>query len=217
MYIFDEYKDWSELYGSCRALHSINAVRFDYITNAICIKNKNILDIGCGGGILSEKLRLHGANVTGIDKSKILIDIARRNYNSNVLYVNTDIEHFNSNVKYDIIVCMEVIEHLKNISMFFDFLYKIKSHNTQLFVSSLDKSILNYLEIIFFGEYVSKILQKNTHNYDNFTSIAELCCYFKENKFFIEDIKFIKYYPLLNFAVLSNIKSFNYVIKVRLC
>lgn len=215
--IFDRYKDWCELYGSCKALHSINTVRLDYIINTVCVKRKNILDIGCGGGILSEKLSLRGANVTGIDKSNTLINVAKRKYDSNVEYINVDIINFNSNVKYDIIICMEVVEHLRDIDVFFKFLNKMKSDNTHVFISSLDKTILSYLEIIFFGEYVAKILQKNTHIYTKFIDIFELCCKFKKNNFFVEDIKFIKYHSLINFSILSNISSYNYIIKANLC
>ncbi|HFL8819522.1 MAG TPA: bifunctional 2-polyprenyl-6-hydroxyphenol methylase/3-demethylubiquinol 3-O-methyltransferase UbiG [Candidatus Azoamicus sp. OHIO2] len=216
--IFDKYMDWLDLYGSCKALHSINNIRFNYIIDSVCIKNKKILDIGCGGGILSEKLSLHGANVIGIDKSAVLIDIAKKKrIVSNTIYVNTDLLNFISNIKYDIIVCMEILEHLKDINIFFDFLIRIKSNNTQLFVSSLDKTLRSYFQFIFFGEYVVKTLKKNTHDYSCFLNIDKLCHELQKYQFIVEDIKFIKYHYLTNFSTLSHVTSPNYIIKVKVC
>ncbi|HIH2763630.1 MAG TPA: bifunctional 2-polyprenyl-6-hydroxyphenol methylase/3-demethylubiquinol 3-O-methyltransferase UbiG [Candidatus Azoamicus sp.] len=155
-----------------KPLHLLNNLRFDYILKKNKFKNKSILDLGCGIGMLSEKLSLHGGVVTGIDKSSSLIKIALENARKKKLSIKYLCSNFlsveNFNFKFDIIICTEVIEHLDDIFNFFIFLDKVSKKNTIIFISSLNKNLISYFKIILLGEFFSGTLVKNTHNIDSF-------------------------------------------------
>lgn len=217
--IFDFYNDWGKIYGSCSPLHAINKIRFDYIKSNIFLKGKKILDIGCGGGILSTKLALHGAFVTGIDKSSHLIDVAKNVSNKNIYlkYINIDILKFNSDIKYDIILCMEVLEHFSSINLLLSKIKDFCNTDTQIFISSLDKNFKCYLDIIFFGEYVIKKLHKGTHFYNDFIDIRYLLYLFSKFNYLLQDIKFIKYNLLTNLATMHFVNFYNYIVRLKIC
>ena len=114
--LFDEYAyDWWNKTGSYKRLHKLNPQRLEYILSRSEIKNKKILDIGCGGGILSEELSKMGAKVTGIDSSKKSISIAKKHAkekNLDIEYINGSILDISNLGKYDCIICFEMIEHI---------------------------------------------------------------------------------------------------------
>ncbi|HFL8824388.1 MAG TPA: bifunctional 2-polyprenyl-6-hydroxyphenol methylase/3-demethylubiquinol 3-O-methyltransferase UbiG [Candidatus Azoamicus sp. OHIO1] len=211
-------ENWWDLNGPCKALHSLNNVRLNYIKNKTPITNKNIIDLGCGGGILSEKLTLHNGNVTGIDNSKELILIAKNHSkNKKTQYLNYDIENFsktNKN-KFDIIICMEVIEHIKDPIKLINLCKEILNINGDIFLSSLNKNIKTYLNMIFFGEYITKKIPKGTHLYNNFISPKYLNEILKINNLEIIDIKGIKYNPLTNLSKISNNPNNNYIAHIK--
>ncbi len=219
--IFDSYDDWLDSNGSCSPLHAINDIRFNYIKTQCDVKNKKILDLGCGGGLLSLKLSKHGAYVIGLDKSKNLIDIANINVLTTkinrIKYINLDFLEFKSNLKFDVILCMEMIEHLNNINDFFIFLNNVASSNTLIFISSLDKCFISYFNIIFFGEYILKKLKKNTHDYFKFLTMKNMINLFDKNKFNIIDVFYMNYNFFFNFASFSYNITHNYILKIKKC
>lgn len=212
--------NWWNKQGPCEPLHSLNATRFNYIKNTSIIKNKTILDIGCGGGILSEKLALHGAKVTGIDISNSLINIAKTHSklkNLKIIYKNYDINTFckENNKKFDIIICMEILEHINKKNSFFKNLKFLSTSNGLLFISSINKTIETYIYIILFGEYINQKIEKKTHLYENFISINEIKYNLNKINFTIQNIKNLKYNPLLKYSIISKNIPKNYIIKIR--
>ena len=172
--IFDELSnDWWNETGSFEALHSFNPIRIEFILNLIgkSIKSLNILDIGCGGGILCEPLARLGANVTGIDENEKAILVARKHakkMNLRINYKKGNITDISFQKKFDIITCMEVLEHVDSV----DLLIKKSReslNNGGFFVgSTINQTITSYLTAIFFAENILKIVPKNTHEWNKF-------------------------------------------------
>lgn len=220
MNIFDVIsKAWWEKKNICQPLHIINNIRFSYIRSKTNIKNKNILDIGCGGGILTEKLARHGGNITAIDKSKELIKIAKSRLNSSydITYINIDTTEFlkKNTEKFDIILCMELLEHIKNKNQVIDLIKHIMNKNCFLIISSLNKNLITYIKIIFFAEYVIKKMPKNTHTFENFIKIRDINSYIDEIK--IIDIKEIYYNYILGYSTIKKNPSINYILTLKKC
>ncbi len=172
--VFDELSDeWWDKDGGFSALHSYNPVRIDFILKNLKqdIKSKRVLDIGCGGGILCEPLARLKANVTGIDENKAAINIAKRHAEINKLnisYLNTSIDEAKFEEKFDIITCMEVIEHVKDLkSLLIGIRNNLKPNG--LFVgSTINKTLISYFSTIFLAENILKIVPKNTHQWDDY-------------------------------------------------
>ena len=172
--IFDELSNewWNET-GNFEALHSFNPIRIKFILNLIgkSIKSLNILDIGCGGGILCEPLARLGANVTGIDENKKAILVARehaKKMNLKINYKLGNITDINFQKKFDVITCMEVLEHVDSV----DLLIKKSREsliNGGFFVgSTINQTITSYLTAIFFAENILRIVPKTTHEWTKF-------------------------------------------------
>lgn len=201
-----------------RPLYLLNDVRFNYILKRVNLKSKVILDLGCGIGLLSEKLALHGGVVTGIDKSDLLVKLAFKNAVRNGLNINylcydfLSIKHVD--FIFDVIVCTEVLEHLDNIFKLFYFLDKVSKKHTMIFMSSLNKNIFSYFKIIFLGEFVSKNLIKNTHKYEQFVNACNLKSQLENFGFIINDIKYLNYNFIFKYAFLKHNFSVNYIIEL---
>ena len=172
--IFDELSNewWNET-GNFGALHSFNPIRIKFILNLIekSIKSLNILDIGCGGGILCEPLARLGANVTGIDENKKAILVAREHAKKMKLkinYIQDNITDIIFQKKFDIITCMEVLEHVDSVDLLIK-KSKESLNNGGFFVgSTINQTITSYLTAIFFAENILRIVPKTTHEWNKF-------------------------------------------------
>lgn len=211
-------KNWWDKKNICQPLHIINNIRFNYIKSKTNILNKNILDLGCGGGILTEKLAQHGAKITALDKSKELIKIAKSRIISSsneINYVNIDITTFlkKCKTKFDIIICMELLEHIENKNPIINLFKNMLNDNGTIIISSLNKNILTYIKIILFGEFIFKKLHKNTHIFDKLIKLNEIKNY--ENKLKITDIKEIKYNSIFKYSKINKIPEINYILTLK--
>lgn len=196
-----------------KPLHLINNIRFDYINSMCNLKGKKVLDIGCGIGLLANKCALHGAKVVALDQSKCAIDLAVQNSTlNNIKYINLNLSEFYSAEVYDVIICMEVLEHLKDIKVLINILKNCINSSTVFFISSLKKDFFVYVKYILFGEYVLGSLKKNTHLYDNFYNILTINSELYNHRIFLNDIKFIKYNHLFNYSSLSFKIGSNYIL-----
>ena len=211
-------KNWWNKRNICQPLHIINNIRFNYIKSKTNLINKNILDLGCGGGILTEKLAKHGGKITALDKSKELINIAksRSNFLSlQINYLNIDIINFlkNCQTKFDVIICMELLEHLENKHHIIHLFKNILNKNGIIIISSLNKNILTYIKIILFGEFILKKLHKNTHIFNKLIKVYKMKNY--ETKLKIIDIKEIKYDPIFKYSKINKIPEINYILTLK--
>ena len=186
--------DWWSKNGKFKILHDIQPIRIKYILEALNKKNLNntkILDIGCGGGLISEGLTKIGASVTGIDFIKENINIAKIHAKKNNLKINYVVKNFEKEKitsKYDVIIILEVLEHLSNWE---EFLKKIKFNlkkNGVLIISTINRNLISKFLTLDIGENLLKIIPINTHTFYKFIKPEELEQALSSNSF--KNIKF---------------------------
>lgn len=211
-------KVWWDPKGSLKPLHSMNLVRIPFIRDGLVqcslaerqekpLKDKKILDVGCGGGILSEGLARIGAVVTGIDASKELIDLAEahksydpRIANNQPAYINETVEeHINQRSNYyDCVVASEVIEHVNNKEIFVKACAKALKPGGRVFFTTPNKTQLSNFGSIFLAENVLKIVPRGTHQYEKFITPNELRFLLERNDCHVEVIHGLFYNFLTN-------------------
>jgi len=217
--------EWWDPEGKFKPLHKFNPVRIKYIKEHLIqhfkingkkkpLKNINILDIGCGGGLLSEPMFNLGANVTGIDASEKNINIAKNHAKRkklNINYLVSSPEKMNPNSKFDVILNMEIVEHVKDV----DFFIKNSSHclkkNGLMFVATLNKTIKSYLFAIIGAEYFLRWLPIGTHEWDKFLKPLELVKYCENHSLILQKLDGMIFNPFLNQWKVSDDKSVNYI------
>ena len=212
--LFDEYAyDWWNKTGNYRLLHKLNPLRLEYILSRIEIKNKKILDIGCGGGILSEELSKMGANVTGIDSSKKSINIAKKHANEQDLeieYINGSILDVSDLGKFDCIVCFEMIEHILNPKKLIEKIETISQKRSHLFMSTINRNLKSFVFAKIFAEYILNIVPRGTHQYAKFITPYELNNMLEQHDFKINSIDGILFNPINESFTLGNDTEVNY-------
>ena len=180
--------EWWDPEGNFKPLHKFNPVRIKYIKESIVknfkLKNKsktlsgiNILDIGCGGGLLSEPMSRMGANVTGIDASAKNIKIARLHSKKNKLKINylcSSPEKLKIEKKFDVILNMEIVEHVEDIDFFLKSCSKLLKKNGLMFVATINKTLKSYVFAIVGAEYVLRWLPIGTHEWEKFVKPEDL-------------------------------------------
>ena len=219
-------QDWWNPHGKFKPLHLFNPVRIKYIKEKLIahfklnketpfpLKNINILDIGCGGGLLSEPLCRLGANVTGIDASKKNIDVAKfhaKEMDLKINYVHCSPENLKIYKKFNVILNMEVVEHVENVNFFIKSSSKLLKKNGLMFVATLNKTLKSYIFAIIGAEYVLRWLPIGTHDWQNFLEPEKLIDYGKNNSLELIGIDGIKFNPILNNWKVSEDKSVNYI------
>ena len=205
--------DWWSKNGKFKILHDIQNIRIKYIQEVLNknkLNNTKILDIGCGGGLISEGLAKIGANVTGIDFVKDNINVAKQHAKKNNLkikFILKDFEKENITSKFDVIVVFEVLEHLNDWQ---SFLKKIRSNmnkNGVLILSTINKNLLSKILTLDIAENLLKWIPLQTHNYYKFIKPEELEFFLCTNNF--KNIKFkgLTYDPFkLNWRLSKNTK-----------
>ena len=180
--------EWWDPEGKFKPLHKFNPTRIKYIKENIInnfkLKNKlrplsgiNILDIGCGGGLLSEPMSRMGANVTGIDASDKNIKIAKLHSKKNKLKINylcSSPEKLKITKKFDVILNMEIVEHVEDIEFFLKSCSKLLKKNGLMFVATINKTLKSYVFAIVGAEYVLRWLPIGTHEWEKFVKPEDL-------------------------------------------
>ena len=220
-------EEWWDVNGKFKPLHMFNPVRIDYITENIkkhfniqsgesnFLEGLKILDIGCGGGLISEPMARLGANVTGIDASEKNIKIAKLHSKKNGLkinYLNNSPENLSYFEEFDIILNLEIIEHVDNVNLYIKSCYKLLKKNGLMFTATLNRSFTSYIKAIIGAEYVLRWLPIGTHDWNKFIKPEELEKFLSQEKFSLIDIKGLKFNPFLNKWKKSNDLSVNYII-----
>ncbi|MCV2518688.1 MAG: bifunctional 2-polyprenyl-6-hydroxyphenol methylase/3-demethylubiquinol 3-O-methyltransferase UbiG [Candidatus Lightella neohaematopini] len=210
--------DWWNINGNFKLLHKINPVRLHYIImNVDDLNNKNILDVGCGGGILSESMALEGANVTGIDISSKLINIAKSHMGINKLkinYIQQTIEEHTSSHKnmYDIITCMEVLEHINQPIKLINQCAQLVKPGGKVFFSTINRNFKSWLLSILIAENILSFIPKGTHNFNKLIKPSELLSWIDKTTLYEKGIIGIKYNPLTRNFYLSKNINVNYIV-----
>jgi 2-polyprenyl-6-hydroxyphenyl methylase/3-demethylubiquinone-9 3-methyltransferase len=220
-------EEWWDVNGKFKPLHMFNPIRIEYITENIqkhfkikkdkanYLDGLNILDIGCGGGLISEPLARLGARVTGIDASIKNINVAKLHSKKNGLkinYLNTSPENFNAIEKFDVILNLEIVEHVENVHLYIRSCYKLLKKNGLMFTATLNRSFTSYIKAIIGAEYILRWLPIGTHDWNKFIKPEELEKLLSQEKFSTCDVKGLKFNPFLNKWKKSNDLSVNYII-----
>ena len=219
--------DWWNPLGKFKPLHKFNPIRIKYIRDSAVkhfkiksnnqpLKNLNILDIGCGGGLLSEPMNKLGASVTGIDASKTNINIAKIHSKKNKLKINyicASPENLKINKKFDIILNMEIVEHVEDVNFFLQSCSKLLKKNGIMFVATLNKTLKSYIFAIIGAEYILRWLPIGTHEWEKFIKPEELIKIQKKNNLKLDKLDGMKFNPITDEWKLTQDKSINYITK----
>ena len=219
--------EWWDVNGKFKPLHMFNPIRIEYITESIknhfkikkdktnFLEGLTILDIGCGGGLISEPMARLGAKVTGIDASDKNIFVAKLHAKKNELkinYINTSPENLNNTEKFDIILNLEIVEHVDNVNLYIRSCYKLLKKNGLMFTATLNRSLVSYIKAIIGAEYILRWLPIGTHDWNKFIKPEELEQFLSNEKFSTIDIKGLKFNPFINKWKKSSDLSVNYII-----
>ena len=217
-------REWWDPNGKFKPLHKFNPVRLDYIKKSILkklkkrddtyLKNVKILDIGCGGGLLCEPLTRLGAQVVGIDASNKNIKIAKIHAKKSGLKINyycTTPENFNYKEKFDVVLNMEIIEHVEDVNLFLKESSKFLKKNGIMFIATLNKTLKSYFFAILGAEYILRWLPVGTHDWNMFVKPSELVEICKKNSLKLEEILGVKYNIISRDWELSTDNNVNYM------
>ena len=219
--------EWWDVNGKFKPLHMFNPVRIEYITENIkkqfnIKKEKSnfldgirILDIGCGGGLISEPMARLGATVTGIDASEKNINIANLHSKKSGLkinYFNTSPENFEVTDKFDVILNLEIVEHVEDVNLYVQSCLKLLKKNGLMFTATLNRTFTSYIKAIIGAEYLLRWLPIGTHDWNKFIKPEELEKLLNQEKFSTIDLKGLSFNPFTNKWKKSNDLSVNYII-----
>ncbi|MFZ0219755.1 MAG: bifunctional 2-polyprenyl-6-hydroxyphenol methylase/3-demethylubiquinol 3-O-methyltransferase UbiG [Candidatus Aquirickettsiella sp.] len=209
-------EQWWAAEGICKPLHLINPLRLEFMMAVQALQGQKIIDIGCGGGILTEGMAKIGAQVTGIDKSDALIEVAKKHAAENQLsikYSLTDAESFakKHSQSFDIVCCMELLEHVPNPSSLIQACSDLAKPGAHIFFSTINRNPRAYLLAIIGAEYFLKILPRGTHDYKKFIRPSELATAARQANLVLQKFQGISYNPLIKYYALGKDIRVNYL------
>ena len=219
-------EEWWDPTGKFKPLHKFNPIRISYIKekiiNSFKLENSDkplqkirLLDIGCGGGLLSEPMSRLGAEVTGIDASEKNIQVAKLHAKKNNLkinYLTASPENLKIDRKFDVILNMEIIEHVEDVDIFLKSCSSLLKKEGIMFVATINKTLKSYLFAIIGAEYILRWLPIGTHDWNKFIKPEELENILNKENFFTLDLKGLKFNLLLKKWARSSDLSVNYII-----
>ena len=218
--------DWWNPNGKFKPLHLFNPVRIKFIKEKLIshfkldianqepLKNISILDIGCGGGLLCEPLKRLGAIVTGIDPSKNNVEVARlhaKEMNLDINYINCSPENLKFENKFNVILNMEVVEHVSNVNLFIQSCSNLTEKNGIMLVATINKNLKSYLFAILGAEYILKWLPIGTHDWEKFLTPQKLKTIATRNNFTMDEVVGMKFNLFSKKWQKSTDSSVNYI------
>ena len=221
--------EWWSPNGKFKPLHKFNPIRIKYLKENIIehfklkqtnspLKGLNILDIGCGGGLLSEPITRLGAKVTAIDASKKNIQVAKFHAKKNNLKINylcSSPEKLNLNKKFDVVLNMEIVEHVEDLNFFIKKSSNLLKKNGLMFIATLNKTFKSYVLAIIGAEYVLRWLPIGTHDWEKFVRPDNLVSLAINSNLKLKKLSGMKFNPIIDKWSLSNDKSVNYIAKFK--
>ena len=203
--------EWWDINGKFKPLHMFNPIRIEYILDVALnyfkidkdkkfpLKNLKILDIGCGGGLISEPMSRLGAEVTGIDASNKNILVAKLHAKKNNLkinYLNTTPENLEQQYEFDIILNLEVVEHVENLDLYLSSCFKLLKKNRIMLTATINRTLTSYIKAIVGAEYILRWLPIGTHDWNKFIKPEELEEKLTDLNFSITDLVGLSYNPI---------------------
>jgi len=222
-------EEWWDPSGKFKPLHKFNPIRISYIKENIInsfklendgkpLKKLKILDIGCGGGLLSEPMSRLGADVTGIDASEKNIQVAKLHAKKNKLnirYFSTSPEKFKTDIKFDVILNMEIIEHVEDVDYFLKSSASLLKKDGIMFIATINKTLKSYIFAIIGAEYILRWLPIGTHEWEKFIRPDDLVNISKKFNLNLESLDGMKFNVIKDKWSISSDKSINYIGKFR--
>ena len=218
--------EWWDVNGKFKPLHMFNPIRIDYILGTVKkhfgkndktlpLEGLKFLDIGCGGGLISEPMSRLGAEVTGIDASEKNIKIAKTHAQKNDLiikYLNKSPEELNSKQQFDVILNLEIVEHVEDVNLYFESCVSLLKKDGLMFTATINRTFSSYIKAIIGAEYVLRWLPIGTHDWNKFLKPEEIENKITKLNLSIKDVKGLVFNPLTRKWKTSDDVSVNYVI-----
>ena len=219
--------EWWDVNGKFKPLHMFNPIRIEYILDEISkhfqisrkrknlLQNLEILDIGCGGGLISEPMAYLGGNVTGIDAAEKNIKVASVHSNKSKLkinYLNKSPEQLTVEKKFDIILNLEIVEHVDDLDLYLKSCSNLLKKNGLMFTATINRTLISYIKAIIGAEYILRWLPIGTHDWNKFLKPEELEKKLFDNKFTTKDLKGLEFNPIFKKWKKSDNLSVNYII-----
>lgn len=199
---FEELAErWWDPESEFKPLHAINPLRFNYINERSALAGKTVIDVGCGGGLLSEAMAIAGANVTGIDMGETPLAVAREHAQASgisVRYEQIQAEHIAEREagQYDIVTCLEMLEHVPDPASVVAACHALVKPGGSVYFSTINRTAKGYLFAVIGAEYVLNLLPRGTHEYAKFIRPSELEQYARDAGLGLQHITGLHYNPL---------------------
>jgi 2-polyprenyl-6-hydroxyphenyl methylase/3-demethylubiquinone-9 3-methyltransferase len=208
---------WWDLEGESKPLHDINPIRLGFIQQHCTLDNKQAIDVGCGGGILTEALAKAGANTTGVDMGEMALNVAKLHaleaeLTIDYLHLTAEQQAQNAGEQYDVVTCMEMLEHVPDPISVIQACADLVKPGGDLFFSTLNRHPKAYLLAVLGAEYVMKMLPKGTHDYARFIKPSEMARWCRQAGLQVNDLKGLSYNPLNKDFHLSDDVKVNYLL-----
>jgi len=211
---------WWDPDGEFKPLHQINPLRMEFVTRREELMNKTVLDVGCGGGILSESMARSGATVTGIDLAQSGLAVARLHLEDSGLDI--DYQHVSVEAladrqpgSFDVVTCMEMLEHVPNPSSVIASCSALVKPGGSLFFSTINRNPKAYLMAVLGAEYLLRLLPAGTHDYSKFIRPSELASWCRQTGLSVEELVGLHYNPLKREFYLGSNVDVNYLAYCR--
>lgn len=209
---------WWDINSEFKPLHEINPLRLNWIDGLVPLKGKRVLDVGCGGGILSESMYFKGATVTGIDLGEKALKVAKLHQlesGAKVDYQYIAVEQLASlqPASFDVVTCMEMLEHVPDPASIVAACAALVKPNGTVFFSTINRNAKSYLYAVIGAEYVLNMLPKGTHDYAKFIKPSELARMIRTSGLDVQATAGMTYNPITKIYALSDEVSVNYMVQ----
>lgn len=207
---------WWDPEGDFKTLHQINPLRLNLVNKTVSLSGKDVLDVGCGGGILSESMALKGANVTGVDLGKALLEVADlhgldKGVSVNYQHISVEDLADKKPGQFDCVTCMELLEHVPDPVSIINACSALVKPDGYVFLSTLNRNPKSYLLSIIGAEYILGMLPKGTHDYSSFIKPSELALWARQAGLVLQESRGIEYNPFTQSFSMTNDISVNYI------
>lgn len=211
---------WWDPKGEFAALHDINPLRVAYVADRARLRDRRVLDVGCGGGLFSEGLALHGARVLGIDMAEEAVVVARTHQRRSGFrneYRRTTVERLaeESPGEFDVVTCMELIEHVPDPASVVRSCARAARPGGDVFFATINRNPLAGLLLIVGAEWVLRLMPRGTHHYAGFVRPSEIAGWGRAAGLAVRDLSGMRYNPFTRRSALTRSSAVNYLMHLR--